>query len=660
MRARNVLLALLIIAVGMTITASRRGVFIGWSRAARGAAETVAAFADSSPVHGGWREVERFSRRLPAAEAVSLTIENTHGDISVIGQEQADVGIEIVRSGRGDTPAEAARRARLAHLEISRAGGALMVKVTGPRSFANGARLDFRVTAPPRLDVAVNATVGAVTVSGMTQAVETSGLDGDIEVTGARQADIKTVSGHVALRNIRGAVEARSASGALTVENVGADARLSTISGDIIAHDVKGDVSANTISGAIRLDGYSGSHAALASTSGAILASLVKPLTSRFSATTVSGPTRVALPPGSDCRVDLSSGSGSMGSELTLRNAVQQRGRLTGTLGGGRGLLELHSVAGSISLMEQPPRQSGAPEPARTADLAARWAGHSGPTAFAAEALYDRAVEAAAEANGVGSWRHAEQAFLAVQRMENHPYHLRTRLYLGRMYTRWGRYQEALDILPTSGQPPGGWAALSRAFCFDALGNRSQAIALYRQVLKAPETDTITRWAELGLQTPTWPKDSVVLAEPGERPLAPEATWRTSAAADGPHRTTGMAIDNNPYTRWAISGGLHAQTPGIWFELDLGAPRLVSRIVSDHLGVGNYDIGGWARGLEAQVTSDGRTWQNVKCSPGGRAEPATVRLKPARRVRAIRLVLTAEHDPEPWSIYELHLFGPGQ
>ncbi len=292
-------------------------------------------------------------------------------------------------------------------------------------------------------------------------------------------------------------------------------------------------------------------------------------------------------------------------------------------------------------------------------DLAARLAGRSEVVRVAdAEGLYDSAVQIRDEANGVNSWRYTENAHLAVLR--RNPWHADARVYLGRMYTRWGRYQEALDILPTSLQSPGGWAALSRAFCFDALGQRSKAIALYQQVLKASDTDTITRWAKLGLERPTWPKDLDVPPEPGERRLMPGPAWRTSASGSRPHRLPEFAVDNNLYTRWATPGYQHAQERGIWFELDLGTPQLVSRIVIDHLGVGNYDIGSWARGLEATVTSDGKTWEKVECTPGGPIQPAAMRLEPARPVKAIRLILTATHDPEWWSIYELYLFGPEQ
>lgn len=275
------------------------------------------------------------------------------------------------------------------------------------------------------------------------------------------------------------------------------------------------------------------------------------------------------------------------------------------------------------------------------------------------KAVYDTAVETRDRAEfGVATWKEAEDAHVAV--LKKTPNDVETRTYLGRMYTRWGRYREALETLPSDPSALGGWAGLNRAFCFDALGERNQAKAIYQQVLQAGGSDTIIAWAKLGVQQPTWPRDLDVSARPGEVRLMPAPGWHASASGSRSPGIYEFAIDDNRHTRWATSGRGHGQTPGSWFQLDFAAPQVVSRVVIDHLGLGDYVIGSWARGLEASVTSDGETWDTVPCDPAGPIQPAIVHLNPPRAITAIRLNVTAVSDPEWWSIYEIYVFGPSE
>jgi Tol biopolymer transport system component/tetratricopeptide (TPR) repeat protein len=275
------------------------------------------------------------------------------------------------------------------------------------------------------------------------------------------------------------------------------------------------------------------------------------------------------------------------------------------------------------------------------------------------KALYETAVQLREMAEfGVATWQDAEDAHVAV--LKKTPNDVETRTYLGRMYTRWGRYREALETLPSDLGALGGWAGLNRAFCLDALGERNQAVAIYQQLLQAGGSDTITTWAKLGLQQPTWPQDLDVSALPGEVRLIPSSGWHASASGSRSPGNPEFAIDDNRYTRWATSGSGHGQSPGTWFQLDFAAPQVVSRVVVDHLGFGDYVIGSWARGLEASVTSDGKTWEKVPCDRAGPIQPAIVHVDPARAITAIRLNVTAVSDPEWWSIYELYVFGPSE
>jgi len=350
MRARDILLALLIIAAGLAITAHHQGVFRDFAQAGRDVADTVAAVCGQFD-GGEWRELERFSRQVPGAGATSLVIEDPNGQVTVIGQAQDDVKVEAVHYGMGTT--DKAQRSRL---ETSRADGEVMIKVIGPqgRVFRRGSRFDLRVTAPADLDLTVTVASGPVHVRDMTKDVQVTGASGGISITGAARVKVVSASGDVELRAIRGPVEARVVSGSLTMEDVSGDVTASAISGDVRLRDLRAAVTASSVSGSLNLERFAGPQAALRSTSGDLDVTFAAPLTGRLAARTISGDVSVAVPKGSDCAVELQSVSGDIGIQLPLRETVHERGHVSGLLGAGRGRLELRSVSGSVEVKAAP------------------------------------------------------------------------------------------------------------------------------------------------------------------------------------------------------------------------------------------------------------------------------------------------------------------
>jgi DUF4097 and DUF4098 domain-containing protein YvlB len=371
MRARNVLLALIIVVVGMSITASRHGVFAGWERALRdvsgGIEELVGAVSESWPP-GEWQAIGGGSSAFPAQKFSSLIIENAKGSITVTGREQDKVQMKEIRYGRGETQDEARRNGHAVFVEKRPSGEALVISIHGGRDWWRRARVDLQITTPPNLDVAVRTTSGPVQVRGMKGAVNVQNISGDTSVRGGSEAKVTSISGAVRLENVSG------------------EMRLSTVSGSVRAGNLRGPLSARTISGSIYLDGYAGSPVDLKTTSGDVNASLSQPMTGQFFARSVSGSIWAAIPGGSDCIVDLSSRSGHISCQVPsfreYGNGGQQgpefgpdlerpfrEGRLAiprerirhfrqrhvqGIIGSGRGRLELHSISGSVMVTTAP------------------------------------------------------------------------------------------------------------------------------------------------------------------------------------------------------------------------------------------------------------------------------------------------------------------
>lgn len=370
MRARDVILALLIIAIGLAITAHRRGAFNDWTRPVRDISEIVDA-ATGSMIGGDWRAVEQFSRKAAADAARSVLIENPNGQVSVVGRAQDFVQVDAVRFGRGVSEDEVARNAKSVRLDLSRVGDQVTVRVVAERHLWNVARLNLSISVPRGSEVEVKSASGDVDVRdieagvdvttasgdvvvGRANRAKANTASGDISITETRSAEANTASGDVKLQGIRGPAKCRAVSGDVTLEHVNGEVQISTVSSDVSARSIDESFSATTVSGSIELQEYYGADTSIRSTSGDVEAFLLTPLTGTFTARTISGDITVAIPSNSDCTVDMSSTSGDIDTQLELHNTMQSRRQLTGVLGRGQGRLQLHSVSGSLTVDERP------------------------------------------------------------------------------------------------------------------------------------------------------------------------------------------------------------------------------------------------------------------------------------------------------------------
>jgi DUF4097 and DUF4098 domain-containing protein YvlB len=362
MRARNVILALLIIIVGLGITATRQGAFAHWSQTIRDLVETVDSLAAEYDDGGSWREVDRISRRVPIARATSLTIENPNGAVSVVGQQQDFVQVEAVRYGRGADAERAKANAQSLTLDIMPGDDVLAVRATPSQYRHRAARMDLRLTAPADLHVTVHSASGALNVRAMARTVNARTMSGDITIADAAEARANSASGEVRLRQIAGSVEGNVVSGDLYLDDVVGQVKAHAISGDIEATNVRDALSASTVSGSMKVRNYTGANATVSTTSGDVEAELTKPFAGHLVGRSVSGDISIALPRDSGCAVELASVSGDLRASLPLCDKVQARGRLSGILGSGQGRVELHSMSGNLSLRESPvTRPGGAP-----------------------------------------------------------------------------------------------------------------------------------------------------------------------------------------------------------------------------------------------------------------------------------------------------------
>ena len=128
--------------------------------------------------------------------------------------------------------------------------------------------------------------------------------------------------------------------------------------------------------------------------------------------------------------------------------------------------------------------------------------------------------------------------------------------------------------------------------------------------------------------------------------LLGRAGWVASASGGS---SPANAIDGNAATRWDTSA---IQTPGQWFQVDMGAPRAVFRVVLDSTGSPND----YPRGYQVNLSNDGISWGSPVATGAG--SPAVTTISFASQVaRYLRITQTGSAAGNYWSIYEFNAYG---
>jgi fibronectin type 3 domain-containing protein len=127
--------------------------------------------------------------------------------------------------------------------------------------------------------------------------------------------------------------------------------------------------------------------------------------------------------------------------------------------------------------------------------------------------------------------------------------------------------------------------------------------------------------------------------------------WVASASASDANSQPSNAIDGDIGTRWATGA---PQTPGQWFQVDMGITNLCNTVVMD-CGASTND---YPRGYLAYVSLDGTNWGSaVAAGTGTVVTRVTFAPQPAR---FIRVTQTGSSGSYWWSIAEFNAYGsPG-
>jgi hypothetical protein len=190
------------------------------------------------------------------------------------------------------------------------------------------------------------------------------------------------------------------------------------------------------------------------------------------------------------------------------------------------------------------------------------------------------------------------------------------------------------------------WIASAASYIRNAFGNAAPFVSA--------EDVARVRTATAG-RTANWTFDQLVASVPA--PLAVDAGWKASAS----HNTQTAAQAFN-FATWTT--GI-AQAPGMWFQVELPQPAMITEIQfeSSRTGGGRGagappPSSGYPREFVVEVSNDATTWTSVAKGAGTGVSTA-IRFAPVQ-AKFVRLTQTAAAEgAPPWSIQRLRVYRPG-
>ncbi len=277
----------------------------------------------------GMHETREITLPISLPTGKTLKIDNPCGDVKVVGG--FDVGSVTAHAKfRGATIEDAKAKAEAYTLIIEESDHVVLIK----QPDVTGLTVDLEIQLSGTGSVEVRSDSGEISV---------------LDTMGACRVNAK--SGNVRLRGLDGVVEVTSASGNLSVEDTIAPSLvIENKSGDIVLKGVRGNVNVRSASGDVTATNCSSKGMAVESVSGTVKLDLAEAITGRMDVRTVSGSADIAVAPGSDCLVKLSTLSGVVSCELDLEDEAQSNQRVTGRIGAGTGSLDVSAISGNISL----------------------------------------------------------------------------------------------------------------------------------------------------------------------------------------------------------------------------------------------------------------------------------------------------------------------
>jgi hypothetical protein len=298
---------------------------------------------------GQFVQTDRQTRTVRIGSAGELDIENIAGDIVITRGSGNDVTVEILKTARARSDADAKDVLQLVPVDVVERGPRVEIRTRYPHDEwrrSNRRHIDvtvaLNITAPAGTRVRAHSISGSVSATDIKGEVSLESVSGSIRVAnGGRVSAAKSMSGNIEVLDttIDGPLEASTASGTVTLRRVKARSLdVGSISGGVVLEDVECQMlEAQSVSGEVRFGG------ALAKNG-------------RYELSSHSGTVRVALSSGSGFELEATTFSGSVQSDfpVTARRADGPGSKsLRGVYGGGGAILDLTSFSGNVVISKR-------------------------------------------------------------------------------------------------------------------------------------------------------------------------------------------------------------------------------------------------------------------------------------------------------------------
>jgi hypothetical protein len=262
------------------------------------------------------------------SRGTKLDVHNFAGDVVVKVWDKDAVRVEVTHSDREAVDIKQGEQTLTVRSRSVRGGP--------PRS------LDYAISVPKWMAIAVNGTYADVTMEGVGGDVTVETTRGDIKVSGG--------SGFVSLKSVQGEIVLDKARGRVEVRAVNEGIRLA---------DISGDLSAESTNGSIMLDRIDSGNVDLYTVNGDI--SYDGPIKDKglYRLTTHNGLIAMGIPERVGAVLTVRTYNGSFRSTFPIKtDDANPKKRFTVTLGNGSAHVELESFGGTIAL-----RRPGEPRP---------------------------------------------------------------------------------------------------------------------------------------------------------------------------------------------------------------------------------------------------------------------------------------------------------
>jgi DUF4097 and DUF4098 domain-containing protein YvlB len=228
---------------------------------------------------------------------VQVSVENSAGEVRVTTTDAVRAEVDVTAMRNDDASREAAERTHVGYRE-----GRLTVEVPRRNGSFFGREPQVRVEVRVPHDSALAFTTASADVRGEGRFTEVRGktASGDVTVADAVDVRIESASGDLRIDEVRGAGGLKSASG---------DIRLGHVSGSLDASVVSGDLQVAAVDNGAHVQAVSGDIDLTAVAQGDV------------EVRTVSGDVSVGVRQGARVRVDVSTVSGDLKSEVELDTA---------------------------------------------------------------------------------------------------------------------------------------------------------------------------------------------------------------------------------------------------------------------------------------------------------------------------------------------------